>query len=367
MCYGLVHLTPPLSAPLPLLCALSLSFRSVLSHCVIGSRFSPQPVMTATLSASTAAGPHPAGPPPINYATSIASLITRRHAQLDYLQRVHTGQTLYLNSTRLTPNTVPSTLPPRHTRQRIIHYLLLGLSLGRLVAVTDASLLLYSLSALLDEFGHFMSHSTNEAYYYQSDTIHHTLHVPPFAVTHPPSAGSSYPVRLHRQTLYTYLLVPTSLSAAPSTSTAQSLSYASLLSTLLSLLSHHYTTLLALPATSASHAYVTAVDRRLVAVVVAPLLADFTAASLQAVKAAVDGLKESSTKADAADWVKVESSTASGGSSGGSSGGGVVGGLSSVDFSAISAMTSVFNAGAAVTAIDDTTAGPVELPRLNSM
>ena len=313
--------------------------------------------MTAAVSTSASSGLHPPGPPPINYAASIHSLITKRQAQLDYLHRVHSGQTLYLNSTLLSPNTIPTTLPPKHTRQRITHYLLLGLSLGRLVAVSDASLLLYSLSALLDEFNHFVSHSnsssssSNDAYYFQPDTIHHTLHVPPFALTHLPTAGSSYPVRLHRQTLYTYLLVPPSLSATWASSTAanKSLSYDSLLSSLLSLLSHHYTALLALPATAASYAYVTAVDRRLVAVIVAPLLADFTAVSLQAVKAAVDGLKESSTKADSVDWVRVEGATSSTSAVSGSGGGG----LGGIDMGAIAAMTSVFNAGALGSAGDN--------------
>ena len=337
-------------------------FFSVLPHVYFfpPDSSSSQPAMTATIPGSGASGLHPAGPPPVNYAASITSLITRRQAQLDYLQRVHNGKTLYLNSTHLTPNTIPTTLPPKHTRQRIIHYLLLGLSLGRLVAVTDASLLLYSLSALLDEFGHFVSHPSADAYYFQPDTIHHTLHVPLFALTHPPSPGFSYPVRVHRQTLYTYLLLPTSLSASPSTSTAQSLSYASLLSSLLSLLSHHYTALLALPATAASYAYVTAMDRRLMAVIVAPLLADFTAASIHAVKAAVDGLKGSAVKADTAEWVKVASGSGGGGAS---AAGGV--GLGSVDFGAISAMTSVFNAGAMSTTSDsETIATDANLPPL---
>ena len=288
--------------------------------------------MTATAPASTAAGgSHPAGPPPINYAHSISSLITRRQAQLDYLQRVHTGQTLYLNTTRLTPNTIPSTLPPKHLRTRITHYLLLGLSLGRLVAVSDASLLLYSMSALLDEFNHFVSHSLSHnnnsdtsasSYYYQSDAIHHTLHVPPFALNQPPQSATSFPIRSHRQTLYTYLLVPTSLSAPPSTS-AQSLSYPALLSSLLSVLSRLYAALAALPATAASVAYVTAVD----------------------------GLKESSAaavKGDSGEWVKVESGSSSSGGSGGGSGG-----LGGVDFGAITAMTSVFNAGAMSTTSDN--------------
>jgi len=227
------------------------------------------------------------------------------------------------------------------------------------VAVSDASLLLYSMSALLDEFNHFVSHSLSHnnnsdtsasSYYYQSDAIHHTLHVPPFALNQPPQSATSFPIRSHRQTLYTYLLVPTSLSAPPSTS-AQSLSYPALLSSLLSVLSRLYAALAALPATAASVAYVTAVDRRVVAVVVAPLLADMTAASLAAVKAAVDGLKESSAaavKGDSGEWVKVESGSSSSGGSGGGSGG-----LGGVDFGAITAMTSVFNAGAMSTTSDN--------------
>ena len=313
--------------------------------------------MTATVPPSAATGTHPAGPPPVNYAASIASLISRRQAQLDYLQRVHAGHTLYLNSTRLSPNTIPTLLPPKHTRQRIVHYLLLGLSLGRLVSVSDASLLLYSLSALLDEFLHFTAHPSADAHYFTADTIHHTLHVPPFALSVAPTAAASHPARLQRQTLYSYLLVPPSLAAAPSTATAQALSHPALLSALLALLARHYTQLAALPPTAASLAYATAVDRRLVAVIVAPLLADFTAASLLHVKAAVDGLKESGGRTDSAEWVKVESGSGAGGG-----GGDNAGRLGGIDMGAIAAMTSVFNAGALSSTSEEDTRASGSVP-----
>ena len=319
----------------------------------------------------------PSGPAPINYAHSITSLITKRQAQLDYLQRVHTSQTLYLNTARFTQphTTTTAALPPKTTRQRNTHYLLLGLSLGRLTGVTDPSLLLYSLSALLDEFNHFVSHPPHHdthSYYYhptthsnttQADTIHHTLHVPNYALTQPPQPGSSYPIRLNRsQTLYTYLLIPPSLSTSVGGGV---LSYSELLESLLGVVTHCYTELLNLPRTAASYGYLVGVDRRVVSVVIAPLLNDFTSVSLHAMKVAVDGLKESShsgssgsgsgsggvtARADSGEWVKVE-----GGSGSGSSGS--TGGLGGLDMGAIAAMTSVFNAGAlggtAAAAADD--------------
>ena len=354
---------------------------------------SPLPFAPASSSSSSAS---PAAPAVSHQPFILSSLITKRLAQLDYLQRVHAGSTLWsaqlspsqpsqphpcpdltlsiftlllhrLNTVRVSADSVTASLSPAALRLRLHRLLLLGLSLGRLVSIPDPSSLLSALSGVLDEWHYYASHyHSSDAHYLHHEKdhtrhVHSTLHAPLLqpspaaaaaaaaasssssaATALPSPFSSSSPVKAGRWTVFTWLVVPASSPASFS-----NLSLLSMSCSMLALLSHLYTALLSLPPSSATLTLLFSVDRRVQSAVLVPLVSDLSHAASVIVKHDL-GLLKTAAPTSAASAASASSLQNSGAADGvkEENSGAVVGeaAAGSLDLSGISAITDAWSA-----------------------
>jgi len=84
-------------------------------------------------------------------------LVTRRQQNWDYLKRAHQGKVHWLNVLKLSKSTILKYFPPDKLHKRIRRWFMLGLSIGRLLELTDGSVLVRTLAQLIEEYEHFIA------------------------------------------------------------------------------------------------------------------------------------------------------------------------------------------------------------------
>ena len=97
-------------------------------------------------------------------------VVTRRQQNWDYLKRAHQGEVHWLNVLHLSKSVINKSIPTEKLVKRIRRWFLLGLSLGRLLELSEGATLVCALTQLIEEYEHFIGAKKDMA---SSDTEAH--------------------------------------------------------------------------------------------------------------------------------------------------------------------------------------------------
>jgi len=127
-------------------------------------------------------------------------VVTKRQKNFDYIKRAHQGKVHWLNVIKLSKSQILKYYTPVKLQKRVERWFILGLSVGKFLELSSGALAVRSLTLLLEEYEHYISHGK-----------------PPKRACPPPVAEKQYqlsdPVKqtllkMKRQVVYEYLQVP---------------------------------------------------------------------------------------------------------------------------------------------------------------
>lgn len=88
----------------------------------------------------------------------IEYIVLKRQNTLDYLKRTHQGRVYWLNVIRLSREDIESFYAPAELERRAEQLFILGLSVGRLLELSQGALVVRALAQLMEEYEYFVSH-----------------------------------------------------------------------------------------------------------------------------------------------------------------------------------------------------------------
>jgi hypothetical protein len=103
------------------------------------------------------------------YLENLDYFIPRRQKELDYIKRVHSGSVHWLNTIKLTKQLILTLFDNNKLIKRTHRWFILGLSLGRILELTNVNAIARGLLQLIEEYEYYCNHSN------LTSTINNTL------------------------------------------------------------------------------------------------------------------------------------------------------------------------------------------------
>jgi hypothetical protein len=97
------------------------------------------------------------------YLDSLDYVLPRRQKELDYIKRVHTGAVHWLNTIKLDKQLIMQLFQPQKLVKRTQRWLVLGLSLGRILELSNLSIIARAVLQLIDEYEYYCSHAASNS------------------------------------------------------------------------------------------------------------------------------------------------------------------------------------------------------------
>lgn len=213
--------------------------------------------------------------------TTVEHIVSKRRSNFDYIKRAHQGKVHWLNVLRLTKSMITRNLPQEKLQKRTRRWFMLGLSVGRLVNL-EAAHVVVALAQLLEEYEHFTHHSGGS---YRKAMGGVDTHLKSWR-----EAGEGAPIKAmiqrgkDRKVMYMYL-------QTQKTCTANALDFCEIVYSLCDVMSSLYNKFL--DPSCSPHAYYEAIlkiDRKVQHQVIGKMVSDLTAVAKPAMNLELRGL-----------------------------------------------------------------------------
>jgi len=131
---------------------------------------------------------------------TIEYVVTKRQKNFDYIKRAHQGKIHWLNVIKLSKSQILKYYTPSKLQKRVERWFMLGMSVGKFLEFSSGALVVRSLTQLLEEYEHYVSHGKPQK----------RAWVPPVAEKQYQPSEPVKPVllKMKRHVVYEYLQTP---------------------------------------------------------------------------------------------------------------------------------------------------------------